>query len=685
MKMKTKKNIFAGISCALAFSMMPFASAADITMDSNVQVKESAYAEFLNLTSVTPTCSFDFDYKAELKMQNVRDAYQNVMDVAATVGITSAQMEGFDLTGGFTVTVTVPSEFVIPADILNGTNMYGFSIMRNGQYVAITDDGANSTIAYTDPTVIYQESTPRSWDAATNTLTITLDVKPGYDQPEFVTQGVDNLLADLMFEAKNVQANNLTATTTGTDYKVEGAVTGWTEVPDAEDLLDLFGKRGITRFDYDAVQDSTINNVLGSNSEIQATIRLKLKGRNEGLGPGQGGSSISYAEIIIHDKDGKEAETIKEPGTATVDLTEKDKEVKGYIFAGWYTDKDLTNPIKQTTVSTTSTMHVYPAYIPTGIFHVEFYVDGEKVSVNDGSVGSVTIDADDIVVTEEGIKINSDNAKILGYDKNVIWYNDPELTVPFDSNALIVDGQYPDNIIKLYAKKELKDTPDAFDADDHSAYIIGYPDGTVRPENNISREEVTTIFYRLFTDETRNQMFTRTNPFPDVEAERWSNNAISTLSNGGYVLGYLDGTFAPEQPITRAEFVTIAARFFHKKAEGPATYTDVAGHWAEEYIAIAEQMEWINGHDIGLFYPDNYITRAETMAIVNRMLNRYVNDEGILNPVENWVDNPLDAWYYYDVIEATRSHNYTRGELGTDLYETWVEMKPDRDWTLLEK
>ncbi len=221
-------------------------------------------------------------------------------------------------------------------------------------------------------------------------------------------------------------------------------------------------------------------------------------------------------------------------------------------------------------------------------------------------------------------------------------------------------------------------------ADDHFAYIVGYPDQTVRPSNNISREEVVTIFYRLLTDEKRDSIYSETNNYSDTDANSWSNNAVSTLSNGEYVEGYEDGTFAPEAAITRAEFVTIASRFFNETATTVASYDDVEGHWAADYIAIAEKNMWILGDGNGNFRPDAPITRAEVMAIVNRILNRSVDAEGLVDGYINWIDNPESAWYYYEVIEATTSHNFTRNE-GTADPETWTEITENRDWTELEK
>ncbi|MDY3031518.1 MAG: S-layer homology domain-containing protein [Clostridia bacterium] len=227
--------------------------------------------------------------------------------------------------------------------------------------------------------------------------------------------------------------------------------------------------------------------------------------------------------------------------------------------------------------------------------------------------------------------------------------------------------------------------PAELNSEDHVAYIIGYPEGDVRPENNISREEVATIFYRLLTDEARAKSFTKTNNLSDVDEDRWSNNAISTLANSGYIEGYEDGTFRPANHITRAEFVTIVARFYETVVAKDAGFTDVSGHWAEDYINRAVYYRLLSGYDDGTFKPDNLIKRDEAMTIVNSILNRKVEKEGLLEEAvaKNWSDNPESAWYYTIVLEATMSHEYTRPENVVE--ETWTALKTNPDWVNLEK
>ena len=225
-------------------------------------------------------------------------------------------------------------------------------------------------------------------------------------------------------------------------------------------------------------------------------------------------------------------------------------------------------------------------------------------------------------------------------------------------------------------------TAPGLNSTDHFAYIIGYEDNTVRPTNNITRAEVATIFFRLMTDEFRSQNWSTTNSFPDVEEGKWYNNAVSTTVQAGLVKGYTDGTFKPTNNITRAEFAAIAARFLSDDAAAAAPFSDTAGHWAEQDIARAVQAGWIKGYPDGTFHPNAYITRAEVMTAVNRMLDRTPDKDHLLPDMIVWSDNPETAWYYEAVQEATNGHDYERDEMG--IIEIWTALQAVRDWAALE-
>ena len=225
-------------------------------------------------------------------------------------------------------------------------------------------------------------------------------------------------------------------------------------------------------------------------------------------------------------------------------------------------------------------------------------------------------------------------------------------------------------------------TPDLLNDSDHFAYVIGYMDGNVRPYGLISRAETTTIFFRLLKDSVRDGNLLTSNTYTDVADDYWANTAISTMTGLGIVQGRSTTTFDPKAPITRAQFAAICARFDTGKSNGEQTFSDIQGHWAEKYIQRAAELGWIKGFEDGTFRPDTYITRAQAMTMINRVLNRIPEDESDLLPGMNvWPDcNPGD-WFYLAIQEATNSHDY-RHKAGS--YETWTGLNADPDWTRYE-
>ena len=228
------------------------------------------------------------------------------------------------------------------------------------------------------------------------------------------------------------------------------------------------------------------------------------------------------------------------------------------------------------------------------------------------------------------------------------------------------------------------DVPTGLNGDDHYAYIVGYPNGNVEPNGNITRAEVATIFFRLLTEKVRTANSTQSNSLSDVSRGQWFNHAISTLSSMGIVKGNPDGTFDPDAPITRAEFAAIAARFDDKNTDTSSKFTDIASHWAKNEIGIAANKGWINGYPDGTFRPNQYITRAEAMTLVNRVLNRLPeNSSDLLDSMIKWPDNSdASQWFYLAVQEATNSHYYKTKE---NKFEKWTKLRETRDWTELEK
>ena len=251
------------------------------------------------------------------------------------------------------------------------------------------------------------------------------------------------------------------------------------------------------------------------------------------------------------------------------------------------------------------------------------------------------------------------------------------------SDAVIKNAKGED-VTKNYAIKYVNGTLtmlEVLNKEDHFNYIIGTPEGLSLPTANVTRAEVATIFFRLMTDDARAKFDSLDNNFSDVAKGQWYNRAISTLANAGIIKGDPAGTYRPGDPITRAEMATIIARFGDFK-EGGKTFNDISGHWAQKYIELAASNGWINGNPDGTFKPNNNITRAETVAMINRVLDRQTKDVSDLLPVSqmtNWSDNMDTAkWYYRDMQEATNNHKAER--VGNSEYEKWTEKLPDIDW-----
>ena len=219
--------------------------------------------------------------------------------------------------------------------------------------------------------------------------------------------------------------------------------------------------------------------------------------------------------------------------------------------------------------------------------------------------------------------------------------------------------------------------------DDHYSYLIGYSDGTVRPNGKITRAEVATIFFRLLDDDTRAKYWSSKNDFSDVSADKWYNNAVSTLSRMGVIGGYADGTFRPDAPISRAEFAKIAVSFTQNNGSAVYNYfTDVkTTDWFAPYVTAAKDAGLIEGYSDGSFKPESKITRAEACAIVNRTLGRKPSKAHMkISDRIDWPDVQTTDWFYEAIMEATNSHTCTMG----DRVETWTGKLPQRDWATLE-
>lgn len=339
----------------------------------------------------------------------------------------------------------------------------------------------------------------------------------------------------------------------------------------------------------------------------------------------------------------------------------------GYTFAGWNTKADGTGTYyaENATIVLNSDVTLYAQWDDAGGGTViERYY-----TLHYESNGGTKYEDERY---PEGHPVTLDKVPLREGYTFTGWYADEALTEPI--NRIVMNSDKT-----VYAGWRKTTVPDGLNGDDHFAYVIGYDDGTVKPMANIARSEVAAIFFRLLDPEIREEYLTDANPFTDVNPDDWYSKAVSTLYQLDIFKGRTATTFAPDAPITRAEFAAICARFDTGVYDGQATFNDIAGHWAEKEIKRAASLGWIMGAPDGNFYPNQLITRAEAMTMINRVLNRIPEDESdLLNGMNVWPDNPTSAWYYLAVQEATNTHDYvTKGEI----YETWTKLLEDPDWT----
>lgn len=237
------------------------------------------------------------------------------------------------------------------------------------------------------------------------------------------------------------------------------------------------------------------------------------------------------------------------------------------------------------------------------------------------------------------------------------------------------------HITFVFSVEDNEVPPPPLEREKHEAYVAGYPDGTVRPENPITRAEVATIFFCLLQDDTREEVWSTKYSYPDVEPNTWYTDRVSTMTNAGVMAGYPDGTFRPSRHITRAEFATVAARFFHAPEVSGDAFSDISDSWARGFINRAAALGLISGYPDGTFRPEQEITRAEVMTIINNVLFRTPDKDHFLPDMVTWPDNPdtPDNWAYTAVQEATNSHDYERADNKSP--ETWTKITKMRDWS----
>ena len=344
---------------------------------------------------------------------------------------------------------------------------------------------------------------------------------------------------------------------------------------------------------------------------------------------------------------------------------------ENYTFAGWFTDAACTLSYTDGTVLNTDTIlcgkwdkiATPPSSGGGGGSHgTKYYI------LHYESNGGTKYE--DEKYKKNTVVILDKIPKRVGYTFTG-WYADQELTDKITKIKMTSDKT-------VYAGWKATDVPETLNSDNHFAYIVGYEDGTVRPNANISRAEVAAIFFRLLKDDVRDDNLTANSVFTDVAFGKWYNKSISTMAKIGIVKGRTADTFVPNAPITRAEFAAICSRFDRSNVEVQSNFNDISGHWAENEIRRAASLGWIQGYTDGSFKPNQNITRAEAASMINRMLHRLPETvDDLLDGMIQWPDNQPSDWYYINMQEATNSHDFKqKGEIN----EHWTKLTENPNW-----
>ena len=631
--MKKRISVLAVLVLALILAVAPVAQARSLAeLKPLVQGIPNFETQYNNQTIAVPTdmsllegkdpvkkaeaSGQTYKLQCQLDMSPVEEAFDRYIAIAENLGVAAADIPVY---GEFTVTITYPKSFTLetdPASVAVG-NMEGFSDDAKAMYV----DTARETVENGDNYV----------------TTITLKVK-GADE-NFATAAelkTDAGFQDMIFTWGGVKVPAKVGT-----YNIAGEMAGYTniggETPNSETYLATVLYEGADAEDIEVITS----------------------------GGGGGGGVSTYK--VTWNVDGKVVATENVNSGSTVDANSNTPDDPS--FDGWYLDEAMTEKVPtddmgkaEVTINKSTTFYGKTQTAPTGN-KVSWVVNGETVKTETVEDGTVVTVADGTPEDREGYTFDG-------------WYSDPSMTTKITNDAVTVNDD-----TAFYGKWVNKTVPSKLQKEEdgeHHAYVIGYPEGDVRPLNNITRAEVATIFYRLMRDADLDVIYTSENNFSDVNAGDWFNKAVSSLAKGGYLAGYPDGTFKPNAPITRAEFATIAVRFADEAMAASNAFKDVDKHWAKEYILKDVSLGWITGYEDGTFRPDDLITRAEAMTIINRVLVRYVDAAGLHADAKLWPDNPQSAWYFYNVEEATNSHTYDRRADGYN--EDWTAIIANWVW-----
>ena len=611
----------------------------------------------------------DFTLKEALSNITVKDAAGN--PVALSNNGWSGTVAANDSVN-YTVTYTVKASDVTDNGLVNTVTMNGTSeesapVPTAQKYTVTGTIDNGGTVTESPQTVNHNgRSKAMTFTPANGYEIASVKVKTGndmetvtgFDKQSYTYAAQENVTADITVTVETTKRTDLSYTVNylekdtndvlHTAKTVENQTFGNT-IKSANEKIDIVG------YNYVSATPASLTIGTGKNViNIYYTKRSDLS------------YTVNYLEKdtdnVLHTAKTVENQTFGD----TVKSADEKIDIVGYNYA---------NADKETlTIGTgENVINLYYTKRTDLSYTVHYYLKNTTKKVaDDKTVNGQTFNAD---VTEKAIRIS-------GY--RVYGDSVKSITIGTGTNEIIF---YYTRASRPSASSTSKPT---LNTGDHYAYVMGYPDGTVRPNGSITRAEVSAILFRLLSDKTRDEYFTTESSFTDVKAGAWYNNSIATLEKAGVIVDTAKGgAFRPNEAITRAELAAMLAQFSDAKPVKGVKFSDVsAEHWAYEAIAIAAKMGWIEGYPDGTFRPDATITRAEMMTLVNRALERVPSDEDHLlskRVMLTFPDCKSGDWFYIAVQEATNSHTYERAATEKNGDEQWTALRANRDWTLLEK
>lgn len=695
----------------------------------------------LDLTGkIQKTLNSDVELSNQSFTINVKQTGAEAASATATATVSATTASGTGYTGSAPFQ-TATDEFKLPFTA-PGTYNYsiveeqpvrpgmtyddGFATTGHTMTVVVEEDAAHAlsvTSVTVDSNAIDLTATGATWLTITNTYT-----EP--KEPRVVSKTVvtTDMVDTLLVSVSNDIAKFKSIKTVDILYPVDNGEASTLEVPYGTKSVTLLYKITVnagtkTSMQFEDVGAECVSIVDDDNVDVSQAGRTFTVQFYSGVTTADIYVAKTYTNLVF-DSNGEctVENVISEEIKATTTVTEKDPD-KLYLDFSKYVQKELAATGSKTASDVSFRVIVNGMESPIMMYnageeevstYVEFdprystVLDVNFASITGGSTETKDFTGSYVEIDQVGIyyfELNEEDGKRTGvtYDDStykVYVYvkreGDKLVVGSFDiyKDGLSVAGETitfhntidtgKDDYYPIIIPTIINKDTGMLNKTDHFAYVIGYPDGTVHPNGQITRAEVATIFFRLLRDEVRDGAFTTSNTYSDVAYGKWYNNPISTMSALGIITGYPDGTFKPNKPITRAEFAAIAARFDETQSGKSATFSDVIGHWAAKEIGIAYANEWIKGYPDGTFKPDQNITRAEAMTMINRVLERKPESPAdLLTNMNKWTDNmDTSKWYYLDVQEATNSHAYTRKTFN---YELWRQMLPDPDWSRYER